>query len=112
MRQVDCRDASHTDCWPAAFRRCRSSGRSLLSVRGRRMTTTRLLARDWRTGAHGTTTPQQQIAQMLTGYWVSQALYVAAKLGLVDLLKDGPRTAGDLAVAAQAHPRALYRLLR
>ncbi len=56
--------------------------------------------------------PQQQIAQMLTGYWVSQALYVAAKLGLADLLKDGPRTADDLAAATQAHPRALYRLLR
>jgi methyltransferase family protein len=49
--------------------------------------------------------PQQQIAQMLTGYWVSQALYVAAKLGLADLLKDGPRTADDLAAATQSHPR-------
>ena len=56
--------------------------------------------------------PQQQLAQLLTGYWVSQALYVAAKLGLADLLKDGPRTADDLASATQAHPRSLYRLLR
>lgn len=56
--------------------------------------------------------PQQQLAQMLTGYWVSQALYVAAKLGLADLLKDGSRTADDLAAATQAHPRSLYRLLR
>jgi len=57
-------------------------------------------------------TPQQQISRMLTGYWVSQALYVAAKLGLADLLKDGPRTADALAPATQTHPRSLYRLLR
>ena len=39
-------------------------------------------------------------------------LYVAAKLGLADLLKNGPRTADDLASATQTHPRSLYRLLR
>jgi SAM-dependent methyltransferase len=55
---------------------------------------------------------QQQMMRMLTGYWVSQALYVAAKLGLADSLKDGPRTAADLAAATKAHPKALYRLLR
>jgi sugar-specific transcriptional regulator TrmB len=49
---------------------------------------------------------------MLTGYWISQALYVAAKLGLADLLKDGPRTADDLARPTKTHPRSLYRLLR
>ncbi len=59
-----------------------------------------------------TPSPQQQISQMLTGYWVSQALYVAAKLGLPDLLEDGPRTAADLAPATQTRPRPLYRLLR
>lgn len=36
--------------------------------------------------------PQEQINRMLTGYWVSQALYVAAKLGLADLLKNGHQT--------------------
>jgi len=56
--------------------------------------------------------PQQQMSRMLTGYWVSQALYVAAKLGLADSLKDGPRTADDLSPATQTHPKALYRLLR
>jgi ubiquinone/menaquinone biosynthesis C-methylase UbiE len=56
--------------------------------------------------------PQQQISRMLTGYWISQALYVAAKLGLADFLKDGPRTAANLALATQSHPGALYRLLR
>ncbi len=56
--------------------------------------------------------PQAQISRMLTGYWISQALYVAAKLGLADLLKDGPRTADALASATRTQPRALYRLLR
>jgi hypothetical protein len=56
--------------------------------------------------------PQQQVSQMLTGYWITQALYVAAKLGLADLVRDHPRTADDLAAATRTHPRALYRLLR
>lgn len=56
--------------------------------------------------------PPEQIGRMLTGYWISQALYVAAKLGLPDLLQEGPRTADDLAPAAQTRPRPLYRLLR
>jgi hypothetical protein len=49
---------------------------------------------------------------MITGYWIAQAVHVAAKLGVADLLRDGPRSADDLAVATQAQPRALYRLLR
>ncbi len=57
-------------------------------------------------------TPQQQLAGMITGYWVSQAVYVAAKLGLADRLADGPRTADDLARNTGTQPRPLYRLLR
>jgi len=56
--------------------------------------------------------PQEQISRMLSGYWISQALYVAAKLGLADLLKDGPKTAEALASATKSHPGSLYRLLR
>jgi O-methyltransferase domain/Dimerisation domain len=56
--------------------------------------------------------PQQQIGRMLTGYWVSQALYVAAKLKLADQVKDGPRTAEDLAAATGVHAPSLFRLLR
>jgi hypothetical protein len=58
------------------------------------------------------TSPSGQIAQMLTGYWVSQMVYVAAKLDLAGLLKKGPRTAQDLAAATNMHPGALYRTLR
>jgi hypothetical protein len=56
--------------------------------------------------------PQQQMAQLITGYWVSQAVYVAAKLGLADLVRDGPRTAEDLARETSTHPPSLFRLLR
>ena len=56
--------------------------------------------------------PQQQMAQMITGYWLSQAVYVAAKLGLADRLRDGPRTPVDLAAQTDTHPPSLYRLLR
>ena len=57
-------------------------------------------------------TPSDEIARMLTGYWVSQAVYVAAELGIADQLADGPRTADELAEATRTHPRSLYRLLR
>lgn len=56
--------------------------------------------------------PQEQVARLASGYWHTQAIYVAAKLGLADLLRDGPQTADELAAATQTHPRALYRLLR
>jgi hypothetical protein len=56
--------------------------------------------------------PPDQIRRMLSGYWVSQAIYVAAKLGLADLVKGGPRSVDDLANATGTHAPSLYRLLR
>ena len=56
--------------------------------------------------------PPATLLQMMTGYWVSQALYVAAKLGVADLLVDGPRSVDDLATATQAHALSLHRVLR
>jgi hypothetical protein len=52
------------------------------------------------------------LRQMLVGYRISQSIYVAAKLGLADLLKDGPQSSDELATAVAAHPDALHRLLR
>jgi hypothetical protein len=49
---------------------------------------------------------------MLTGYWTSQSIYAAAKLGLADLVKDGPKTAEQLAAATGTQPEPLYRLMR
>jgi hypothetical protein len=52
------------------------------------------------------------LAGILTGTWVAQAVYAVAKLGVADLLADGPRTVGDLAIATETDERALYRVLR
>jgi ubiquinone/menaquinone biosynthesis C-methylase UbiE len=57
-------------------------------------------------------TPRQKLIGMITSYWTSQAIHVAAKLKLADLVKDGPKTAADLAKTTKTHPQALYRLLR
>jgi hypothetical protein len=54
----------------------------------------------------------QQLDQMITGYWISQAIYAAAKFAIADHLKDGPKTVADLASATSTNPDALYRLLR
>ncbi|MCI0699918.1 MAG: acetylserotonin O-methyltransferase [Planctomycetia bacterium] len=56
--------------------------------------------------------PQDQLSRLSSGYWHTQAVYVAAKLGIADALKDGPRSADELAALTQTNPRALYRLLR
>lgn len=56
--------------------------------------------------------PPAVLLQMMTGYWGAQAVYIAAKLGVADLLADGPRPVAELATATQSHESSLYRLLR
>jgi hypothetical protein len=58
------------------------------------------------------TSPAAQLDQMITGYWLSQAIYAAAHFGIADLLKDGPCPIDDLAQQTSTNPDALYRLLR
>jgi len=60
----------------------------------------------------GAVPPPATLLQMMTGYWVSQALYVAAKLGVADLLADGPRPVEALAAATQTDAPSLRRVLR
>lgn len=50
--------------------------------------------------------------QMIQGFWVSRAIYAAAKLGIPDLLKDGPKSPEELAKATGTHAPSLYRVLR
>jgi len=50
--------------------------------------------------------------QMISGFWVSQMILVAAKLGLADQVKDQPKTIAELAEAVGAHAPSLYRVLR
>jgi SAM-dependent methyltransferase len=52
------------------------------------------------------------VLRMIWGLHVSRAVYVAAELGIADLLAAGPRTAAALAEATQADEAALYRVLR
>lgn len=56
--------------------------------------------------------PQAVMLDLLIGYWVSKMVHVVARLGIADLLADGPRTAAELAQAAGADARSLYRVLR
>jgi O-methyltransferase domain/Dimerisation domain len=56
--------------------------------------------------------PQAGLMKLTTGHWITQGVFVAAKLGIADLLQDGPQSSGDLAQSTGTNPRALYRLLR
>ena len=56
--------------------------------------------------------PRQQVLQMIHSYWTAQAIHVAAKLNLAELVQDGPKTAAELAKVTNSHPQSLYRLLR
>ena len=56
--------------------------------------------------------PEAELMQIVGGCYQSQAVYVAAKLGIADLLKDQPLPVADLAQKTGTHERALYRVLR
>jgi hypothetical protein len=49
---------------------------------------------------------QDQLARLVSGYWYTQTIYVAAKLNIAELLKDGPKSAQELAQATGTNPRA------
>jgi hypothetical protein len=49
---------------------------------------------------------------LLTGYRTTQMIIVAAKAGVADALAQGPRSAAELAAAANVNAQALYRVLR
>ena len=59
-----------------------------------------------------TASPAVVLRRLSTGFWISKAIAVAAELGIADQLKAGPKTIDELAQAVDAHPGALYRLLR
>src|SRR4030095_11697009 len=52
------------------------------------------------------------LRQLIMGFRTTQMIYVAARLGIADQLREGPQTADALAQAVGAAPRPLYRLLR
>jgi hypothetical protein len=58
------------------------------------------------------TPPPLAVYQLATAHYGSQALYVAAKLGIADLLADGPQPAAALAASTATHAPSLRRVLR
>jgi hypothetical protein len=56
--------------------------------------------------------PEAVLTEMITGSLGSQAVYVAAQLGIADLLAAGPKNVDELALAAEADAPSLYRVLR
>jgi hypothetical protein len=54
----------------------------------------------------------QQLNQLICGYWYSQCVYVAAKLGIADILANGPQPVEELAKQTGTHQQSLFRLLR
>jgi len=56
--------------------------------------------------------PREQMLQVIMNFWMGRAIQVAAKLGIPDLLKDGAKSAEELAAATGTHTASLYRVLR
>jgi O-methyltransferase domain/Dimerisation domain len=56
--------------------------------------------------------PSAAMLRMILGFRVSRAIYIAAKLGIADLLKDGPKSTEELAQSSGTHAPSLYRVMR
>jgi precorrin-6B methylase 2 len=54
----------------------------------------------------------ERMLQLSTAYIDARAIWVVAKLGIADLLAEGPRSVADLARARSVDPSALHRVLR
>jgi len=52
------------------------------------------------------------LMQMCSGYMISAALYPVTKLGIAELVADGPKTISELARETGANEDGLYRVLR
>ncbi len=53
-----------------------------------------------------------RLVDLVRGYRLSQAVYVVTRLGIPDLLANGPREIDELAHATASHAPTLYRVLR
>ena len=52
-----------------------------------------------------------KLLDLIQSHRITAVIYVAAKLGIAELLRDGPRSLDELARATSAHHDALQRLL-
>jgi SAM-dependent methyltransferase len=62
--------------------------------------------------ASGAPGGRRALFELIAGKWISQAVSVGAELGIADILKDGPRSAAEIATIAGASEDAVFRLLR
>jgi hypothetical protein len=49
---------------------------------------------------------------MISGFWISRAIYIIAKLGIADHLAGGPKAAEEIAAATNTNAGAIYRIFR
>lgn len=56
--------------------------------------------------------PPAQLMNFIVGKWISKPIYVAAELGIADMLAEGPKTIEELAQASRSHGPSLYRMMR
>jgi O-methyltransferase domain/Dimerisation domain len=56
--------------------------------------------------------PPVALYRMITGFYVSRAIYVMARLGIADFLSDGALLAEELAQRSKTHVSSLKRVLR
>ncbi len=54
---------------------------------------------------------RENLLLLLSGEWVSRALYVVTKLEVADYLQDGPKSIQEIATFAQSNPASLHRIL-
>lgn len=62
-------------------------------------------------GHRGAEPPSTALLDMITAHRVTSTIYVAARLGVADLLVAGPKTSRELAQKTGAHEPSLRRLL-
>jgi len=56
--------------------------------------------------------PPAQLMKFIVGKWISKPIYVAAELGIADMLTEGPKSIEELAQASKSHTPSLYRMMR
>jgi hypothetical protein len=56
--------------------------------------------------------PNVALLELIQGAWLTQAICVAAQLGIPEALRDGPLSADDVARRVGADPDATYRVMR
>jgi O-methyltransferase domain/Dimerisation domain len=66
----------------------------------------------WASDSAPSDAARSTLLQMIGGGRVAQAVYVAARLNIADLLTDGPKTVAELANLSGTHALSLYRLMR